>query len=85
MRKLAWFTLGVGAGIGTGIWLLGGHWLWIVALAVAAFGVTAILLSGACQYGKRVGFVLAGCAAGMLWMAIYQQMYMQPAKAVDNS
>lgn len=84
MRKLMWFTIGVGIASGIGAYLLSGD-------ALAALSVAALILTGAVWVaGKRWkqmlpgAVVCLGLAVGLLWFWIYDGWYWNPVRELDG-
>ncbi len=84
MRKLCWFTLGAVAGIATGLLLLTGNWLCMLASAFMGIGLLFSLLPLHSKGVRICGCVLIGCAVGMFWMFLCIRLRVEPAKNLDG-
>lgn len=80
MRILMRFTIGFGAAIAFGIWVLP---VWGITLSV----VTAAGLGALCIWRKfrRFSLVLAGCLVGICWYICFAKLYLVPAIAMDGT
>jgi len=84
VRKLMWFTLGVGAACAlcAFFWLTDG--LWIPALAMAGLSLGAVLLRRRLKWLRCVAAICFGCAAGLLWFQLYALFYLSPVAQLDG-
>lgn len=84
MRKLMWFTLGVGTvcALCAYFWLTEG--LWILAMAMGMLSLGALLLCRRVKWLRCAAAVLLGCAAGLVWFQMYAFYYLAPVSQLDG-
>lgn len=76
MRKLMWFAVGFAAACAGGAYLKYGVWIALVLVLMLM-----LILS---KYRRELFCVLIGCAVGLGWFLVFEQIYLKPARAVDG-
>ena len=84
MRKLMWFTLGLGAACALCAYLWLTEDLWIPVLFMGALSVVMLLFTGRVKWLRCVATVCLGCATGFLWFGGYSLWYLAPAAQFDG-
>ena len=84
MRKLMWFTLGLGSAcaVCSYLWLTDG--LWLPALVMCGIFLPALLFSGRISWLRCMAAVCLGCAAGFLWFQLYSFCYLAAVAQLDG-
>ena len=84
MRRLMWFTLGIGAVCALCVY----RWLtidlWIPALAMGMLSIGAALCGRKVKWLRCVAAVCLGCAAGFLWFGVFSLYYLQTVAQLDG-
>ncbi len=82
MRKLMWFTIGFAGACITGIYLLSG--IWLVLIALSCFLAGGVF----CLYRKKIGLIVlvitVGFGAGVTWLHIHDTIYLETARNFDG-
>ena len=84
MRKLMWFTLGVGTACASCAYLLP---VSAIPICVAVLAVACVALWLSSKYiavNKRVFYTLAGLILAMTWFFCYDLLYLQDARLADG-
>lgn len=84
MRRLMWFALGMAAAFITGITFL---WNSGMPVCLAASLVLVLLLVLPARYFhnmERIQILFIGCAAGFVWLLLYQWQYVSPIMQYDG-
>ena len=82
MRKLMWFAVGFAAACAAGAYLIFGTWLFVLA---GIFGVLALLFALARTNSVKIpAVVLLGCVAGLLYMGLFDMLYLSAARGCDG-
>ena len=84
MRKLMWFTVGVGIACALCAYLWQTEQLWLWAAAALAFCVPAIVYSKRIKWLRCAAAVCLGCAIGFLWFQLYSGFYLSLAAELDG-
>ncbi len=84
MRKLVWFTVGFTSACLLCFYCISGQILYLVASILFAIGLAACLLPRFIGFQRIIGAVLIGAAFGTLWMQLYRQVRLDPAKELDG-
>lgn len=79
MRRLVWLTIGICGGCALGVYAFGGEvFIWI-SLAVAVAAVPFL-----CLHKKKIGLILLGFAIGLLYISVYNELYLSGAEQYDG-
>lgn len=84
MRKLVWFTSGFAGACFLCFYLISGQFLYLVACILFALGLTISLVPRFFTFQRIIGLILVGAAVGTLWVQLYRQIYLDPAKELDE-
>ena len=84
MRKLMWFTIGVGTACALCAYLWLTEDLWIAALAAMVLAIAAVVYGKRTRWVRCIAAVFLGCAAGFLWFQLYSTFYLSTAAALDG-
>ena len=84
MRKLMWFSIGFGAAIAVGAYLLMGNTLGLLAAACAAAAAGLGLSVKKWRWLRIPAVISLGCCVGFLWFWVYDGGYLSPARALDG-
>lgn len=79
MRRLMLFTIGFTLACILGVWVIPGNYV-ILSAVIAAFLSVLILRFGF----RRISVIIFGCAVGLLWFRGFEQVYLNPARAIDG-
>ncbi len=79
MRRLMFFTIGFTLACILGVWVLPANFV-IPAAVIAAFLAVPMLKFGF----RRISVIIFGCAVGLLWFRGFEQVYLNPARAMDG-
>lgn len=85
MRKLAWFTTGFSGTSLLCFYFFSGQILYLIAGILFSLGVILSVLPRSILFQRIIGTVLIGAAFGMLWMQLYTQTRLKPAKELDGA
>lgn len=83
MRKFAWFACGFIAGVFPCAAFYGA---WIFPAAIAALVITAIvaIISKVREKGRRTVLACFGCALGLLWFLLYDEIFVLVPRVADG-
>lgn len=85
MRKLVWFTVGfTGAGF-LCFYFFSGHILYLFAAIVFCLGICLGITPRFIIHQRIIAAILIGGAFGILWMQMYRQVRIDPAKQLDGA
>lgn len=84
MRKLMIFTIGFTAGCAAGIWLLRGFWILAAVAGFIALWIAFRFLRGTKRIFKILALLFLGAAVGGTWMLLYDLVYIEPARKMDD-
>ena len=82
MRKLMLFGIGFALACVVGVYLVGGHWLLLIAACCLAAMIPLFCLK---FRGTRIAaFLLLGCVTGLLWNWAFDSLYLANARQYDS-
>lgn len=84
MRKLMWFTVGFVFGLGACIWFLSGILRLVIAALCGAAALVMGLLYSPGLVRRIMAAVLTGCTVGLIWMCIYESVWLVSPKACNG-
>ena len=84
MRKLMWFSIGFGAAITFGAYLLMGNILAILGIGFALVAVGAGILKRKVRWMRIPAVIALGCCVGFLWFWIFDSMNLGSARQLDG-
>lgn len=84
MRKLMWFTIGVGTACALCAYLWQTEQLWLWAVASLVLSISAAFYRKQVKWMRCAAAVCLGCAAGFLWFQLYSVFYLSLAAELDG-
>ena len=84
MRKLAWFTTGFTGACLICFYGFSGQILYLIAGILFSLGAVLAVVPRFVVYQRIVATLLIGASFGVLWMQLYTQLRIQPAKDLDG-
>lgn len=84
MRKLMWFSIGFGAAVAVGAYLLMGNVLAVLGIVFAVAAVGCGLFTRKVRWMRVPAVIALGCSVGFLWFWVYEGGYLSPARALDG-
>lgn len=82
MRKLMWFGIGFAAACAAGIFLFTGFWMVVASVFCVIGGIAFCFVKT--HSGKRIAWMLFGCAVSFAWVWCFHNFYLKDAKALDG-
>ena len=78
MRKLMWFGIGFAAACAAGIFLFAGFWMVVASVFCVIGGIAFCFVKT--HSGKRIAWMLFGCAVSFVWVWCFHSFYLKDAK-----
>ncbi len=85
MRKLAWFTTGFAGACLLCFYFVFGRVLFVIAGILFSLGAVLSAIPRHISFQRIIGVVLIGAAFGMIWMQLFRQVRLDPAKELDGT